>query len=174
MDPYVGEIRIFAGSYAPVGWEFCNGQLLNIQQYNVLYALLGTVYGGDGVTTFALPDLRGRAALSFGAGTNLSPYALGAHGGYEDLTIDQSQLPAHTHALAANPATAASGSPAGNVPAVANAAFYTPADAKGIKTFDLASASVGPAGATGSHSNTMPSLPLNFIIAMEGLFPQAA
>jgi microcystin-dependent protein len=148
--------------------------LLSIQQYNALYALLGTIYGGDGITTFALPDLRGRAALSFGMGTGLSAYALGANGGSEAITINQSQLPAHTHALAANPATAASGSPAGNVPAVANAAFYTPANATGIKTYELASASVGSAGAAGSHSNTMPSLPLNFIIAMEGLYPQAA
>jgi microcystin-dependent protein len=173
MDPYVGEIRIFAGSYAPVGWQFCAGQLLNIQQNSVLYSLLGTIYGGDGITTFSLPDLRGRAPLSFGAGAGLSAYALGAHGGSEAITIDQSQLPAHTHPLVANTATASSGSPAGNVPAAANATFYTPANASAIKMFDLASASVGSAGATGSHSNTMPSLSLNFIIAMEGIYPQA-
>lgn len=179
MDPYAGEIRIFAGSYAPEGWQFCAGQVLSIQEYPVLYALLGTIYGGDGTTTFALPDLRGRLPISFGAGTGLSTYALGAKGGYETVTIDTNELPTHTHPFAANTATADSGKPAGTVPAVASSTFYVPSNATPIKVESMAAAAVGSAGgdatgATDSHDNNMPSLSLNFIIAMQGLYPQAA
>jgi microcystin-dependent protein len=95
--PFIGEVRIFAGSFAPVGWSLCNGQILAISQYDALFALIGTTYGGDGVTTFALPDLQCRVPLHFGTGPGLSSRVLGENSGTEQVTLNTSQMPAHTH-----------------------------------------------------------------------------
>jgi microcystin-dependent protein len=174
MDPCLGEIRIFAGSYAPVDWELCNGQLVPITQYEALYSLLGTTFGGDGTSTFGLPDLRGRAPVSLGTGAGLSAYALGSKGGYDTITLGAGQMAAHTHPFVSETSHASSASPVGNVPAAATVAFYTQAAAAPLTVDALANASVGSFGSGGSHDNSMPSLPLNYIIATQGLYPQPA
>ncbi|SJZ50070.1 phage tail protein [Sediminibacterium ginsengisoli] len=176
MDNYVGEIRLFAGSYAPVGWAICNGASISVSGNPGLFALIGTTYGGDGVNTFNLPDLRGRVPVSFGVisgGTN--NYVLGQTGGAVSVTIDESTMPAHNHAMVASTAPATTTSPNGAVLAQSNGAggtysavdFYNPAAANGT----LDTATVVNTGGAGSHNNLMPYVVMNFIIALSGNFP---
>lgn len=166
-DPFLGEIRLLPYNFAPKGWAFCSGQLLPINQNQALFSLLGTTYGGDGRTTFALPDLRGRVPISSGTGPGLSNYALGEQSGSENNTITVSQLPSHSHPVQASAAAAALKTPAGAVPG----------KTKG-KTYDAATdgtvmdpATIGPTGGGQPFRVVQPLLTLNFCIALQGIFP---
>lgn len=169
MDPFIGEIRMFGGNFAPKGWAFCNGQLLSISQNTALFSLLGTTYGGNGTTTFGLPDLRGRAPLHWGQGPGLSPYAQGEQGGQEQSTLIANQMPTHSHA-----ANAASGG--GNVtgPSGAVWAASTQRDtlySNGGPGATMSPAAIGNAGGNQPHENRQPYLTVSFIIALEGIYP---
>jgi len=174
MDAYLGQIILFAGNYAPNGWLACNGQLLNINQYEALYSLLGTIYGGDGVTTFALPDLRSRIPVGQGQGTNLTSRTIAQTGGTESETLNSTQLPAHNHPFYAstNPATAFN--PANTVLATAptNTAYYFNEPAGST----LGPVAFGPnalqsAGGNQPHENRMPITAINFLMCVEGIYP---
>ncbi|MCA9733419.1 MAG: phage tail protein [Deferribacteres bacterium] len=168
-EPYVGEIRMFAGSFAPLGWAFCEGQLLAVSQNDVLFSLLGTIYGGDGRTTFGLPDFRGRIPVHAGQGPGLSPNPLGAKGGQEHVTLVKEQLPTHSHTLNASTATGNESAAAGNTVSESPQIALYLEDAPGV---GLNPAALTPNGASQSHTNMMPSLCLNFIIALYGIYPQ--
>lgn len=165
--PYVGEIRLFAGNFAPVGWLFCEGQLLSIADNDVLFTLVGTTYGGDGQTSFALPDLRGRVPVHQGQGPGSSPRTLGEFGGQEAVTLLASQMPAHTHALHANAAPASGTAPGGALLAATSVASYDP----GTGTTPMAASAVGSAGGNQPHPNMAPTLALNYIISLYGIYP---
>lgn len=165
---YLGEIRIFAGTFAPVGWEFCRGQLLPISENDALYALIGTTYGGDGVTTFGLPDLQGRVPVHQGSGAaGLSARPLGQKAGTEQETLSTQQIPAHTHQLVASLVPATSGSPANLTWAATSAPSY----AAGTTTNAMAPTAVGHTGGSQPHDNRVPSIGVSFIIATTGIFP---
>lgn len=165
-QPYVGEIRMFAGNFAPAGWEFCSGQLLPIAENETLFNLIGTTYGGDGQSTFALPDLRGRLPLHFGGS-----FTLAETGGVETVTLTVSQIPTHNHVLlaTANPATGAAPS-ASVAPAVAQAATITPYGAD-APTTTLSPQTLNSVGGSQPHNNFQPYLCINFIISLFGIFP---
>jgi microcystin-dependent protein len=166
--PFVGEIRIFAGSFAPTGWAFCNGQLLAISSNTALFSIIGTTYGGNGVSTFALPDLRGRVPMAAGRGLGLSPRSLGNAVGYETHALIGPEMPIHTHSLAGSAGNGTTDSPAGAVLARSPAAipqFQEFADAT------MHSSTVGTSGGGQPHNNMQPYLALNFIIALQGVFP---
>jgi microcystin-dependent protein len=165
-DPFLAEIRCFGFDFAPPGWAPCAGQSLPINQNQALFSLLGTTYGGDGRTTFNLPDLRGRVPMSFGQGPGLSTYAQGQSGGDESVTLQAGQIPGHTHQIAAS-STATTTNPAAAVPAV------TPARAAYGTTTDLAMspAMVGLSSGDGAHPNVQPYLVLNWCIAVAGVYP---
>jgi microcystin-dependent protein len=174
-DPYVGEIRMFGGTFAPVGWFFCDGQSLSIAQYDVLYVLLGTTYGGDGVQTFNLPDLRGRVPVHQGTSAGQT-YVLGQMLGMPSVTLTPPQLPAHTHTMMASGADATSDVPAAGgalangTPAGVNGLFnYIPYN--GQNQVALSGASITPAGNSVPHDNMQPYLGVNFIISWAGIFP---
>lgn len=163
-DPFIGELKIFGGNFAPVGWMTCAGQLLPISEYDALFQLIGTTYGGDGVTTFALPDLRGRAAVHQGAS-----HVLGQAAGSEAVTLSATQIPAHTHAALGSNAAASASAPSANVlgrTSAADQVLYGAPD-------DLApmAGAVGYAGGGLPHDNMQPSLAIHWIIAVEGIFP---
>lgn len=161
-QPYVGEVRMFAGDFAPQGWFLCNGQLLPISEYETLFLLIGTTYGGDGQATFALPDLRGRAPTHVGSGL-----ALAQTGGVESITLATAQIPAHTHAVAASTATGNRASPSGAVWAASGANQYSavaPSNA-------MDAANVLSTGGGQPHENMVPFVTLNFIISLYGIFP---
>lgn len=162
-QPYVGEIRMFAGDFAPVGWLTCEGQLLSIAEYETLFILIGTTYGGDGQTTFALPDLRGRAPLHAGNGVILGEVA-----GVESVTLATTQIPPHSHGARASTAVASSADPAGRVPAL-NAAGVPQYGA--IADSSLSPAALLAAGGSQPHENLQPSLAIHFIISLFGVFP---
>jgi microcystin-dependent protein len=167
MDPYIGEIRAFGFNFDPVGWDFCDGHLLSISQYQALFSLIGNRYGGDGKTNFAVPDLRGKYPMHFS--TN---YPLAVAGGAENITLTTGQMPAHTHSLAASSANAASGDPTGNTEAK-NADRDAPPrfNAAVAPLVAMNAASIGQAGQNQSHSNMPPYLPVNWCIAIEGTYP---
>ena len=163
--PYVGEIRMFAGNFAPAGWMFCNGQLLPISEYEVLFMLIGTTYGGDGQTTFALPNLQGRLPVH-----QTSGYAMGQAGGAESVTLTASTMTAHSHAFLASTDPGAQTTPSGNVAAkiVGGAASaYT----QQAPTTPMAPNSIGNDGGSQPHDNMQPFLCISFIISMFGIFP---
>jgi microcystin-dependent protein len=162
-QPYVGEIRMFAGNFAPAGWMFCEGQLLAISEYDTLFNLVGTTYGGDGQSTFALPDLRGRLPLHQGGG-----FTLAETGGVEQVTLTVSQLPAHAHSLAASTNDASAANAAGNV--LAQTASYTPYVSSVVPVTALAP-SLATTGGSQPHSNFQPYLCIDFIISLFGIFP---
>lgn len=165
--PFIGEIRMFGGTFAPVGFAFCDGQLLPIAQYDALFNLIGTTYGGDGQTTFALPDLRGRIPVHTGQGPGLSNYVLGQLGGSESVTLTVPQLTQHTHAALAQ-------SGAGNQPGPAGGVWAASAQnqfSAGAPSAGMSPAAVGPAGGSQPHDNMMPFQAVSFIIALEGIFP---
>jgi len=174
MDPYLGEIRIFAGYYAPMGWMMCQGQILPISGNDALFAVIGATYGGDGTTTFALPDFRGRVPLGFSGS-----YPLGGKGGSEMAALATNNLPVHSHSGQVKCANRSdSETPGGNVPGAAIASGsdaprneYVPS--AGQTLVDLASScvSIDSAGGSAAHQNVQPSMALNFIIALEGIFP---
>lgn len=169
MDPFVAEIRIFAFNFAPKGWAFCNGQLMPISQNTALFSLLGTTYGGDGKSTFALPDMQGNAPMHPSQGPGLSLRDLGEMGGTTAVTLLQSEMPAHSHALNALPAPANRTAPAGNSFARATAGnAYAPSGAPAAMT---AIETIAPAGSSLPHNNMQPYLTLQFNIALQGVFP---
>jgi len=193
MDPFLGEIIMFAGNFAPRGWALCEGQLLPISQYSALFSILGTTYGGDGRTTFALPDLRGRAPIAPGTGPGLSTRKLGQRGGTETVTLTINQMPSHNHLTQNNPATdqhiqlsaddAVNETPSpGDVPAVGN--YADGLTTKKVKNFGPASNTVSGQtisanaglnilnnGGSQPHTNVQPFLAVNYIIALVGVFP---
>lgn len=167
-EPFVGEIRMFAGNFAPRGWAFCDGQLIAVSQNDALFSLLSTTYGGDGRTTFALPDMRGRVPLHQGSGPGLSPRRLGSKGGTEDVTITSNQMASHSHSLNANTEDATAAQPMGAVVAKGvGVSFYKAAG----QNESMAYSAVTNTGGTQSHVNLMPTLCVNFIIALYGVYP---
>ena len=169
-DPFVAEIRIFPFNFAPKGWAFCDGQLMPISQNTALFALLGTTYGGDGKSTFALPNLQGSAAMHPGQGQGLSLRDLGEIGGSETVTLLVSEIPFHTHTMFASEAEALERGPAGQMLAQGvSVGQYAPA-ASG-QTTQLALQALAPAGGSLPHNNMQPYLTLNFNIALQGVFP---
>lgn len=169
MDPFVAEIRIFPFNFAPKGWAFCNGQLLPISQNTALFSLLGTTYGGDGKSNFALPDLQGSVPMHPGQGPGLSLHDLGETGGSETVTLLQSEIPAHVHAIQASNQDATDQSPVGELYAGGTggiAMYATP----GAVT-QLSPNALQPAGGSQPHNNMQPYLTLNFNIALQGIFP---
>ncbi|WP_082505870.1 phage tail protein [Deinococcus sp. Leaf326] len=168
MDPFLGEIRMFTGNFAPRGWAFCDGSILNIRQYTALYALLGVAYGGNGSTTFALPDLRGRTPIHQGQAPGRSSYPLGSSGGVPSVTLVPQQLAAHVHFARAASDVGESNNPAGKVLARSSeGAAYGPAQA----ISPMASAAIENTGGSQPHNNLPPFQVINFIIALQGVFP---
>ena len=171
VEAYIGEIRMFAGTYAPTDWAFCNGQLLSISGATSLFALIGNTYGGDGKTSFALPDLRGRVPIGYGTGPGLSPYPLGTRAGLETVQLSLDEMPVHRHSVQVSGNAAASNNPGGGLVAQPDGLnFYVDYDAENTQT--LVSNTVGTAGSNVAHYNMMPSLAVSFIIALKGLYPQ--
>lgn len=173
MDGTIGEIRLFAGNFAPRNWAFCAGQLMSISQNTALFSILGTTYGGNGQTTFALPDLRGRVPVGTGQGPGLSNKDLGQLAGVETVTLSTTQMPAHNHLVNVNSGAGTSGAPNGNfiagaVDATANAlpSFATAANAN-----TLNAGSIANTGGSQPHENMPPYLGLNYIICLFGIFP---
>lgn len=170
-DQFVAEIRIFPFNFAPKGWAMCNGQLLPISQNTALFSLLGTTYGGDGKSTFALPDLQGRAAMHPGQGPGLSLRDLGETGGSDTVTLLPSEIPAHTHEIRAAVVPGNRTGPAGNAFArVTSGNPYIPADPPPAQAA-LSDQALAPYGGSLPHNNLMPYLTMNFCIAMQGVFP---
>jgi len=168
MDPFVAEIRIFPFNFAPKGWAFCDGQLLPISQNTALFSLLGTTYGGDGKSNFALPDMQGNAPMQPGQGPGLSLHDLGETGGSETVSLLESEIPSHNHALNASGAEGTAGSPNGSLVAspVGLNMYATSLNATAMNPN-----AVAPAGGDQPHNNMQPYLTLNFNIAMQGVFP---
>ncbi|WP_020680922.1 phage tail protein [Marinobacterium rhizophilum] len=184
MEPFIGEIRLVGFNFAPRGWAFCEGQLLPISQYSALFSLLGTQYGGDGRTTFALPDLRGRSAVGMGNGPGLSAIRIGETGGAESVTLNQTQMPSHSHGAAASIAIPANSSSTDTNPAPASNTVLGPASNSGragnLYTTQAADTTlepfnnpvtVNPAGGNLPVQTRNPFLGMNYVIALEGLFP---
>jgi len=168
-EPYLGEIRMFAGTFAPRGWALCEGNLLAISQNDALFSLLGTIYGGDGRTTFGLPDLRGRVPIHYGNGPGLSNRRIGTKTGAENVTLTTNELPSHTHSIKVSSDIASSSSPAGNT-----LGRSTSMDAFiGNETLNtsLSTDSITQVGGSQSHNNLQPFLVINFIIALVGIYP---
>lgn len=162
-DPYVGEIRMFAGNFAPAGWAFCDGALMSIAENEVLFQLIGTTFGGDGEQTYALPDLRGRVPIHNG-----NNYVLGESAGVESVTLTTQQMPAHTHAFGVANSTANSPNPGNNIVGLSTKiqAFYGD-----IPSTAMNPSSLAPVGGNQPHGNIMPYLCINFIISLYGIFP---
>jgi microcystin-dependent protein len=167
-DPFLGEIRAFGFSFAPRGWAMCNGQLMAISQNEALFALIGTFYGGNGTSTFGLPDLQGRVPLSMGQGTGLSSYQIGERAGTETVTLTTGQVPSHIHSIAqpVNNGDGAQSRPAGHVPGRNGAYSATDDGSSTLTPFNTA-----PIGGSQPHENVQPFLVVNFCIALQGTFP---
>ena len=170
-NPFVGEMRVFGFNFPPRGWALCNGQLLPINQNQALFSLLGTTYGGNGTTTFALPNLQSRVAASFGNGPSLSPMTQGQTGGLENVTITTSTFPQHTHAVAATTSVANKRPPGGKYFAADNASiadFYrAPTTPVALDSRSLSTVS----GGSQAHNNMQPYTVLSYCIALQGIFP---
>lgn len=169
-QPFVGEIRMFAGNFPPVGWMFCSGQLISIAEYDTLYTLIGTTYGGDGQSTFRLPDLQSRVPIHYGKGITGSDHVLSEAGGVENVTLNTLQIPQHNHALLATTNLADTASPA-------NAQFSTNAPgskmySSGTPTIPLNNNTITPTGGSQPHDNLQPYLCISFIISLYGVYPQ--
>jgi microcystin-dependent protein len=165
--PYIGEIRLFAGNFAPAGWALCHGQLLPISEYEALFVVIQTTYGGDGQSTFALPDLRGRVPIHQGIGPGLSTRVRGQSGGTETVTLTATQIPVHSHPQIVSAAPALSRSPQGNLPAVAQGDLYS----TGTPDTAMAATAIAATGGSQPHENMQPYVGLNFIISLFGIFP---
>lgn len=167
-EPFVGEIRMFAGNFAPRGWAFCDGQLLAVSQNDALFSLLGTIYGGDGRTTFGLPDMRGRLPVHAGSGPGLSPRRLGAKAGAENVTLTVNQLPSHNHTPQLSQDPGVESTPSDQfISSSPTVRVFSPAPA----TVTMSNSSVSNVGGSRSHTNLMPFLCVNFIIALVGIYP---
>jgi len=169
-EPFIGEIIVFAGTFAPRGYADCDGQLLQINQNQALFSLLGTRYGGDGRTTFGLPDLRGRAAMHQGSGPGLTPRALGARTGSEAVALTPAQMPVHSHAPRASTVEATDASPSAAgvlVLADGETALYGTA----VPTTLMSAEAIGDVGGNAAHGNMMPFQTVRYCISLSGLFP---
>jgi microcystin-dependent protein len=170
MSPFIAEIKLFAGNFAPRDYAMCNGQLLPISQNQALFSLIGTMYGGNGTTTFGLPDLRGRVPIHQGQGPGLTNRVLGEMGGSETVTLTANELPPHTHNLQANTGPGTSVAPVNGAVLAASTArdkVYGTAVPNAV----MSAQSIGPAGSGLPHANMQPYLAVNFIIAIQGIFP---
>lgn len=167
-EPFIGEIRMWAGNFVPRSWAFCQGQLYAVAQNQALFSILGTTYGGNGQTTFALPDFRGRVPVGTGQPPGTAPYQLGQMAGSETVTLIQNQMPAHVHGYTV-PVTSEDATvktPVGNVPATSQAAIYGP------NTNEVGfQGNTGIAGGSQPHPNMQPYLAINVIIAVQGIYP---
>ncbi|MFX3631933.1 MAG: phage tail protein [Candidatus Pristimantibacillus sp.] len=169
MDPYIGEIIMFAGNFAPKGWALCNGQTMQIRQYTTLYSIIGVQYGGDGKTNFNLPDLRGKAPIHQGTGHGLTPRTIGEIGGTPSVTLQVSEMPAHTHVPNAQVAQ--------GVADPTNAVWTSTVGARGPLQYGptpatpMSTQAIGIQGGSQPHNNMQPSVGINYIIALEGIFP---
>ena len=170
MDPFVAEIRIFAGNFAPKGWAFCNGQLMPISQNTALFSLLGTSYGGDGKSTFALPNLQGSAPLHAGTGPGLSERYLGEVGGEQAVTLIESEIPPHTHTVNCSSGASNSSSPANQTFGSGGGRGRPAAYASGSNV-QMSPTATMQTGGNNPHNNMPPYLCLNFIIALQGVYP---
>jgi len=162
--PYIGEIRIFAGNFAPYGWALCDGRLLPISEYDALFALIGTIYGGDGVNNFALPDLRGRVPVHQGQGAGLTNCVIGQAAGTESVMLTTNQIPMHAHNPACNSQPGTSTDPTNNFLAASN-------DLRPYSDQPLNTIMFAPAGGGQPHENMMPCVAINYIIALWGIYP---
>lgn len=172
-EPFIAEIRIFAGNFAPRSWAFCDGQLLPISNNTALFSLIGTIYGGDGRTTTALPNMQGRAPMHPGRGPGLTPRQIGQRNGTETVTLSENQMPAHSHS--ANAANAAA-----DVAEPATTASFAAVQGRGKRAYHsdtnenmvtMADVTIGANGGNQAHENQQPFLAMNFIIALQGLYP---
>lgn len=179
-QPYIGEIRIFAGNFAPVGWAFCNGQLMSIAENDTLFNLIGTTYGGDGQETFGLPNLNGRVPMHMGTGTFGTTYQIGEMAGVESVTLNVNQIPAHAHTVGGELTIMTRGDSAGNFASPDNHAIgiaplkkFFSKTAGGGKMAPLTSTtSIGIAGGAQPHENMQPYVTISFIISLFGVYPQ--
>lgn len=168
-QPFIGEIRMFAGSFAPAGWAFCDGQLIPISENDALFTLIGTTYGGDGQETFALPNLQSRIPIHAGSGPGGITRQLAETGGTEQVTLTTNQIPAHSHPFLASTVPGTQNAPAGEVLASGSSvSIYRPA----APNQALAPASISPTGGSQPHDNMVPFLCISFIISLFGIFPQ--
>jgi microcystin-dependent protein len=167
-EPYVGQITMFAGNFAPRGWAFCDGQLLSVSSNDALFSLLGTIYGGDGRTTFGLPDLRGRIPIHYGSGPGLTERRLGSKSGEEKVTLNRNELPIHTHTLQASTAGGIASNPSDACLASSpNVRLYRDV----APTVPMAATAVTSVGGSRDHNNLAPFQCVNFIIALFGVYP---
>ena len=167
-DPFIGEIRMFGGSFAPAAWAFCDGQLMPIAQNDALFSLIGTTYGGDGQETFAVPDLQGRVPMHMGTGSSGTPYVEGEKAGVESVTLTTQQIPQHNHAFLASTTTGNSVTPTDNLTGnSAQVTFY----ALGTAITTMLGQAIQPVGGSQPHDNMQPYLTLSFIISLYGIFP---
>ena len=178
MEPLIAQIILFGGNFAPRGWAFCDGQILPISQNQALFSLLGTTYGGDGRTTFALPDLRGRCPIHAGSGPGLTPRQIGQRVGLEDVTLVESQMPSHTHQLMANNTDGTTNDPTVATLAKENVVVERGSPAKPVSGYTsgaanaaMSASSISRTGSGLQHENMQPSLVINYIIALDGIFP---
>lgn len=171
-QPFIGEIRMFGFGRTPQGWQACNGSLLAISEYDTLFSLIGTTYGGDGQTTFAVPDLRGRLPIHQGQGPGLSSYAIGQKVGTEQVTLLSSQMPAHTHTLVASTGGASTVTPGPTLlpGSVSGETFYV-TEVAGATPLSMSAQSTSTVGESQPHENTMPTLTVQFCIAVNGIYP---
>jgi microcystin-dependent protein len=167
---YVGEIRPFAGNFAPVGWFMCDGSLISIAQYTVLFQLIGTTYGGDGVNTFGLPDLRGRGVIHQGQGAGLSNYVIGQRIGVENATVSVAQMANHPHSYNASTVSGSTGTPGNSVALAAPPSGHSIYAGTG-NTTPLSPQAVTPTGGSQPHANRQPYQAITYIIAYEGIYP---
>lgn len=170
MDPFLGEIRPFAFGVIPQGWHLCDGTVMQIRQNNALFALIGVAYGGDGVNTFNLPDLRGRVPLGQGIVPNVGTFVAGNAGGLEAVALTTAQVPPHSHSVSCSTATATTNNPAGALPAVAAENTNVYADAP-VPAAYMAGGVIATAGQSLAHNNMQPTLAVNFCIATQGFWP---
>lgn len=177
-QPYVGQMMMFAGTFAPAGWMLCQGQLVPISENETLFNLIGTTYGGDGQSTFALPDMQGRIPIHMGTGGGLSTYVIGQSGGTETVTLTTQQIPAHNHMLQVSSGTGGGSSnkpsgiiadQAGTVPGGGQLFLYAPGNSPGQTT--IAPQTVGPAGGSQPHENIQPIITMSWIISLFGVYP---
>jgi microcystin-dependent protein len=177
MDPYIGELRLFGFTFAPVGWALCNGQVLSISHNAALFSILGTQYGGNGTSNFALPNLQGQVPISQGAGPGLTPFDPGSTGGEQTHTLVSSEMPAHSHSLTAKPVAAVNTTPAaGSVTSEGHggargSTFNVNTYTTNSPGTTLNPAAVGAAGNGAGHDNMQPSLTVNWCIALQGVYP---
>jgi microcystin-dependent protein len=167
-EPFVGEIRMFGGSFAPAGWAFCSGQLIPISENETLFNLIGTTYGGDGQETFQLPDLQGRIPIHAGQGPGLQNYQIGERAGVESVTLTTPQIPIHSHPMIASTNVATATGAAGNVLA---STIVTKLYVEDVDDVAMSANAISPAGGSQPHDNMMPFLVVSFIISLFGIFP---